>query len=93
VFDALVESNSTMIQPDLCDKRRAGIVGADGQFNEVNFRLGLYKARGLVIASFFLLGKGNFVWILVGVQFLHDARPDLFPTPKDMGLFKMFAVV
>jgi len=94
VFDALVESKSSLIAPEVCDRRRGGIVGADsGEFNEGAFRMGLYKARSIVIASWFLLGKGNFVWILVGVQFLHDARPDLFPTPKDLDLFKIFAII
>lgn len=93
VFDALVESKSSLIEPSVCDRRRGGIVGADGTFNELAFRQGLYKARAIVIASWFLLGKGNFVWILVGVQFLHDARPDLFPTPKDLDLFKIFAII
>jgi len=93
VFDALVESKSSLIEPAVCDRRKANIVNADGSFNELAFRQGLYKARAIVIASWFLLGKGNFVWILVGVQLLHDARPDLFPTPKDLDLFKIFAII
>ena len=92
-FDALVESKASLLQPDVCDKRRSSIVNPDGSFNELAFRLGLYKARGIVIASWFMFGKGNFVWILVAVQFLHDARPDLFPTPKDLDLFKWFAIL
>jgi len=93
VFDALVESKASLLQPALCDTRRRSIVNADGTFNELAFRLGLYKSRAIVIASWFLLGKGNFIWILVGVQFLHDAKPDLFPTPKDLDLFKIFAII
>jgi len=93
VFDALVESKSGLIEPDLCDKRKSQIVLADGTFNELAFRFGLYKSRAIVVLSWFLLGKGNFVWILVAAQFLHDARPDLFPTPKDLDLFKWFAIV
>jgi len=93
VFDALVESKSGLLNPDELNKRRNLIIGTDGTFNELNFRLGLYKARALVVLSWFLLGKGNFVWILVGCQLLHDARPDLFPTPKDLELFKIFAIV
>jgi len=93
VYDALVESKSSLLQPDVLMTRKNGWINEDGSLNEIAFRLGLYKARGLVIFSWFLLGKGNFVWILVGVQFLHDARPDLFPTPKDLDLFKIFAVI
>lgn len=95
VFDALVESKSGLITPKELSSRRDGIlnVDGDGSFNELKFRLGLYKSRGIIIASWFMFGKGNFVWILVFVQFLHDARPDLFPTPKDLDLFKIFAIL
>jgi len=93
VYDALAESRASLIPPDKIDERRAGMINEDGSFNEIAFRAGLYKSRGIVIASWFMFGKGNFVWILVFVQFLHDARPDLFPTPKDLDLFKVFAVL
>lgn len=93
VYDALAESKASLIPPEKIDERRAGMLDADGTFNELAFRTGLYKSRSIVIASWFMFGKGNFVWILVFVQFLHDARPDLFPTPKDLDLFKVFAVL
>merc|ERR1712032_1636285 len=93
VYDALAESRASLIPPDLIDRRRGGMVNADGSFNELAFRTGLYKSRGIVIASWFMFGKGNFVWILVAVQFLHDAKPELFPTPKDLDLFKVFAIL
>merc|ERR1711920_937937 len=93
VYDALAESKASLIQPELINERRSGMVNSKGEFNELAFRLGLYKSRGIVVASWFMFGKGNFVWILVFVQFLHDARPDLFPTPKDLDLFKVFAIL
>lgn len=89
LFDALAQSRSGLIPPATIDQRRNGLFTAEGGFNEAQFRLDLYKARSLVIAAWFMFGKGNFVWVLVGAQFLHDARPDLFPTPKEMGLFKI----
>jgi len=93
VYDALAESRASLIPPTLIDSRKNSMINDDGSFNEVAFRLGLYKSRALVIFAWFMFGKGNFVWILVGAQFLHDARPDLFPTPKDLELFKWFAIV
>ena len=32
-------------------------------------------------------------WVLVGVKFLHDWKPDLIPGPKEMGLFKIWGIV
>jgi len=94
VFDALVESKSSLLQYALADKRRAAWINDDGSFNEAAFRIGQSKARGVVIFSWFLFGKGNFVWVLLAVQFLHDARPDLFPwTPKDLNLDKIGAII
>ena len=47
------------------------------------------KSRGLIIFAWFLFGKGNFVWVLVAAKLLHDWRPDVIPSPVDMGLFKI----
>ena len=57
VFDALVESKASLLAPDVLDRRRGDIVGADGSFNELAFRLGLYKARSIVIASWFMFAS------------------------------------
>jgi hypothetical protein len=89
VFDALVESKSTLIAPDVADRRKSLWMNEDGSLNELAFRAGLYKSRFVIVVSWFLFGKGNFIWVLVAAQFLHDARPDIFPTPKDLGLFKI----
>jgi len=90
VYDALAESNSGLIPYDTVDARRAKLTNADdGSFNEVAFNLGLYKSRGLICTSWFLFGKGNFIWVLLAVKFAHDWRPDLIPSPVDMGLFKI----
>ena len=37
--------------------------------------------------------QANFIWVLVGVKFLHDWKPDLIPGPKEMGLFKIWGIV
>lgn len=88
-FDALAESAAGLIPYDVFDARRAALLTEDGGFNELAFRTGLYKSRALIILAWFLFGKGNFVWVLVGVKFLHDWKPDLIPSPVDMGLFKI----
>ena len=89
VYDALAESKSGLIPYAKADQRRKGFVGEDGTLNQVNFKLGLAKSPFLVIISWFVFGKGNFVWVLVAAQALHDIRPDLFPTPKDLNLDKI----
>ena len=93
VFDSLVESKSSLVDFDAANARRAGWVNADGSLNELAFNVGMFKSRVLVVLSWFLLGKGNWVWVLIAAQALHDARPDLFPTPKELDLFKIFAIV
>ena len=57
--------------------------------DQVRFKIGLAKSRFLVIIAWFVFGKGNFVWVLIFAQALHDIRPDLFPTPKELGLDKV----
>ena len=42
-----------------------------------------------IILAWFLFGKGNFVWVLVAAKLLHDWKPDVIPSPVDMGLFKI----
>jgi len=93
VYDALAESRSSLIPYDVITARRGGLVTSEGEFNELAFRSGLYKSRALIIFAWFLFGKGNFVWVLVGAKFLHDARPDIFPTPAELGLFKIGAFI
>jgi len=89
VYDALAESRAGLIPYDKIDQRRGGMLDGEAAFNEIAFRSGLYKSRSLVILAWFLFGKGNFVWVLVSVKFLHDWKPDLIPSPVDMGLFKI----
>ena len=75
VFDALAESRSGLIPFATLDARRAALEDAAGAFNELTFRTGLYKSRALIIIAWFLFGKGNFVWVLVSVKFLHAPPP------------------
>jgi hypothetical protein len=84
VFDALVESKSTLIAPDVADQRRKAFFNADGSFNELAFRTGLYKSRFVIVMGWLLLRGFNFVGVLVVLQVLHDFRPGLFPAPKDL---------
>lgn len=61
VFDVLSQSKSGLIPPDVINSRRAGLTNADGSFNEGAFSFALYKARALVIVSWFFFGKGQIV--------------------------------
>ena len=45
VFDALSESKSSMLPPDVITRRRAQFFTDDGSVNELAFTLGLLKAR------------------------------------------------
>ena len=93
LYDALAESRSTLIPYEVIDQRRNSIVNADGSFNEIAFRIGHTKSTVLFIVGVFIFGKANFIWVLVGVKLLHDARPDLIPGPKELGLFKIWGIV
>ena len=61
VFDVLSQSKSGLIPPDVINSRRAGLTNSDGSFNEGAFSFALYKARALVIVSWFFFGKGQIV--------------------------------
>jgi len=89
VYDALAESRSGLIPFATVDQRRGEWVNDDGSLNMPRFMTGLAKSRFVVIIAWFWFGKGNFVWVLLSVQALHDFRPDLFPTPKDLNLDKV----
>lgn len=73
IFDALAESRSGLIAPEVIDKRRARFLTEDGSFDQGVFAASLYKARFLVICSWFVLGKGNFIGLLVGLKILSDS--------------------
>jgi len=93
LYDALAESRSTLIPYKVLDKRRAAMLDSEGAFNQGGFRAAWSKSCVLFIVGLFLFGKANFLWILVGVKFLHDWQPDVIPGPKEMGLFKIWGVV
>jgi len=93
VFDALAQSKNSLIPYGALDARTAGLLQPDGSVNELAFNVGLYKSRALIILAWFLFGKGNFVWVVMGAKVLHDMRPDLIPTPQDLGLFKIGAFI
>jgi len=71
VFDGLMESAAGLIPPDVCDRRRDALVEG-GELNEAAFQSGLFKARALVIVSWFLLGKGQILGFFIGVKVLFD---------------------
>jgi len=81
------------VKPRVCGAHGATLAHAHTRVHrltsQVAFNLGLYKSRGLICTSWFLFGKGNFIWVLLAVKFAHDWRPDLIPSPVDMGLFKI----
>lgn len=93
LYDGLAESRSTLIPYGTLDARRNAMVNADGTFNQVGFRVGWSKSCILFLVGLFLFGKANFIWVLVGVKFLHDWKPDLIPGPKELGLFKIWGIV
>lgn len=68
VFDALVESRNGLIPPALCDERRARMMTPEGGLDDMAFSAGTYRGRGLVILSWFLLGKGQVVGLFVGLK-------------------------
>jgi hypothetical protein len=72
VFDALVESKSGLLRPDLCDARRAAFFTPDGGLDEVAFRAGLYKSRSLVLVSWLFYGKGRIYGVAVFLKLLID---------------------
>lgn len=72
VFDALSESKSSMLPPDVITRRRAQFFTDDGGVNELAFTLGLLKARFAVIVSWFVFGKGNIAGALVLLKVISD---------------------
>lgn len=73
VFDVLAESKSGLIPPEDVDARRTALVDArTGAFNEAGFRVALYKARALVIASWFVWGKGNIAALALLLKVISD---------------------
>lgn len=59
LFDALVQSKSSLIASEVCDKRRAALLTSDGAVDEGALAAGLYKSRALVIFSWVFFGKGR----------------------------------
>ena len=91
VFDVLSQSKSGLIPPDVINSRRAGLTNADGSFNEGAFSFALYKARALVIVSWFFFGKGQIVGARSAparalpaqcIQCVHHARCPSHLTPS-----------
>lgn len=73
VFDALMESKSGLIAPDLLLKRRASLMNDEGGLDEAAFARALYKGRVLVVISWFFLGKGQVLGGLFGLKVLFDS--------------------
>ena len=73
VYDALAESKSGLIPPDVVDKRRAAWLTEEGGFDEGRFLIGLNKSRALVIFSWFFFGKGQVIGALVALKILADS--------------------
>jgi len=74
VYDALAESKSGLIPPAVVDQRRQSLLTSDGGLDDLAFALGLYKARFVVILSWFLFGKGQILGFVIFVKvFILDA--------------------
>ena len=86
VYDALAQSKSGLIPPDVVMSRRAGVVGSDGSvdFNALSY--GINRARFTVILSWFFFGKGQVIGRLVGLKVLYDTNNifDLKTIPKEV---------
>uniref|UniRef100_A0A7S3FJE6 Uncharacterized protein n=1 Tax=Haptolina ericina TaxID=156174 RepID=A0A7S3FJE6_9EUKA len=98
VYDALAESRSGLIPYDVTDKRRASWIKEDGSFDVTLFKIGTIKSTFVVTCSWFMFGKGNFVWILLIARGLADAAPDKFSflnpaSPEGKALWKAFAIL
>jgi len=93
LYDALAESRSGLIPYETMNQRVAAMINEDGTFNEAAFRIGHTKSTVLIIVGWFIFGKANFIWVLVGCKLLHDYRPDIIPGPKELGLFKIWGIV
>ena len=73
VFDVLAESKSGLVAPEDVDARRAALLDTEsGGLDETAFRVALYKARLLVIASWFVWGKGNIVALSILLKVIYD---------------------
>ena len=71
VFDCLAQSKNGLLEPGVIKSRRdAWLVG--GSLNEALLGVDLLKARVLVIISWVLFGKFNFIGILVFLKILSD---------------------
>lgn len=68
VYDALAESKSGLIPPAVVDQRRLSLLTSDGGLDDLAFALGLYKARFVVILSWFLFGKGQILGFVIFVK-------------------------
>jgi len=75
VYDALAQSKSSMLPPEVIDSRRRAWLDESGGLNELAFRIGLYRARFTVICSWFLFGKGNILGIIVVLKVISDFFP------------------
>lgn len=72
VFDALSESKSSLLKPEVITQRRAGFFNAEGGISELAFSAGLIKARTAVIISWFVFGKGNLFGLLILLKVVSD---------------------
>jgi len=73
VFDALVESKSGLIKPELCNQRRARWITDEGGLDEGAIALGLGKSRSIVLFSWIFFGKGRIYGFAVGLKLVIDA--------------------
>ena len=86
VYDALAQSKSGLIPPDVIMERRAGIVGDDGSLDLNALSYGINRARFTVILSWFLFGKGQIIGGLVVLKVLYDTTDisSRIPIPKEI---------
>lgn len=72
VFDALVESKSGLLKPELCNSRRARWFTPEGGLDPGAIAAGLYKSRSLVLFSWLFFGKGRIYGFAVAAKLAID---------------------
>mmetsp|Transcript_44233 Transcript_44233/g.116240 ORF Transcript_44233/g.116240 Transcript_44233/m.116240 type:complete len:351 (-) Transcript_44233:198-1250(-) len=73
VFDALAESKSGLLKPEVVDERRGRFFAADGSIDEGAFSAGLYRSRAVVLFSWLFFGKGRIYGFAVFIKLCIDS--------------------
>ena len=87
VFDALAESKSGLLKPEVINERRAKWFKSDGGLDDGAIAVSLSKSRSLVLFSWLFFGKGRIYGFAV------SAKLRFFLTPRFERTFSNFQIV